>query len=184
MPANTIAVAVIGGVTEELGGGKFANGAITAAFGYLYNQEATRESPPPARVALLGCENMGSYDRCTYQLQDRDGHPIRNCRCQVRENIDAIKANVDGKRVVPNYNPNRDPIYVGDDGIFYDNVGYERGLPRDTYDGPFEIVVLQSFTVYLRDDRDTSYSLSTQFEHRIRVDNRQVQDIGHSTRRR
>jgi len=34
---GSIAQAVIGGTASELTGGKFANGAITAAFGYLYN---------------------------------------------------------------------------------------------------------------------------------------------------
>ena len=33
-----IAVTVIGGTTSVIGGGKFENGAITAAFGYLYKR--------------------------------------------------------------------------------------------------------------------------------------------------
>lgn len=32
--------AVVGGVTAELGGGKFENGAVTGAFGYLFNDLA------------------------------------------------------------------------------------------------------------------------------------------------
>lgn len=35
-----IAVSVIGGTASVLGGGKFENGAVTAAFGYLFNQRA------------------------------------------------------------------------------------------------------------------------------------------------
>jgi hypothetical protein len=31
-------IAIIGGTASVLGGGKFANGAVTAAFGYLYNE--------------------------------------------------------------------------------------------------------------------------------------------------
>ncbi len=38
-PVANIAInATLGGVASELGGGKFANGAITSAFGYLYNK--------------------------------------------------------------------------------------------------------------------------------------------------
>jgi len=35
--AGTIAASVVGGTASVLGGGKFANGAVTAAFGYLFN---------------------------------------------------------------------------------------------------------------------------------------------------
>jgi hypothetical protein len=35
---GTVASAVVGGVASVAAGGKFANGAITAAFGYLFNQ--------------------------------------------------------------------------------------------------------------------------------------------------
>lgn len=38
--AGTVVSAVIGGTAAELGGGKFANGAVTGAFGYLFNQLA------------------------------------------------------------------------------------------------------------------------------------------------
>lgn len=34
---GTIAAAVVGGTVSELGGGNFANGAITASFGYMFN---------------------------------------------------------------------------------------------------------------------------------------------------
>lgn len=37
---NGVAQAVIGGVAAKLGGGKFENGAVTAAFGYLFNDVA------------------------------------------------------------------------------------------------------------------------------------------------
>jgi len=40
--AGTVASAVVGGTASELGGGKFANGAQTAAFQYLFNARANR----------------------------------------------------------------------------------------------------------------------------------------------
>src|SRR5205814_2430656 len=36
---RTVASAAVGGTAAELGGGKFANGAVTAAFLRLYNEE-------------------------------------------------------------------------------------------------------------------------------------------------
>jgi hypothetical protein len=37
LEGGTIASAIIGGTASALGGGRFANGAVTGAFGYLYN---------------------------------------------------------------------------------------------------------------------------------------------------
>jgi RHS repeat-associated protein len=73
------AAAVLGGTAAELGGGKFANGAITAAFLRLYNEEKTmqevdrlrREAADAARapsdpmdraIALYRNHVGGSYD--------------------------------------------------------------------------------------------------------------------------
>jgi len=44
---RTAIAATAGGTASELTGGKFANGAITAAFAHLYNQEATRGGKGP-----------------------------------------------------------------------------------------------------------------------------------------
>jgi RHS repeat-associated protein len=53
--ANTVMHAVVGGVTAELGGGKFENGAVTGAFGYLFNECAhggcaTEKKPSKATI--------------------------------------------------------------------------------------------------------------------------------------
>jgi hypothetical protein len=37
--AKLVATSVLGGLASVAGGGKFANGAVTAAFGYLFNAE-------------------------------------------------------------------------------------------------------------------------------------------------
>jgi hypothetical protein len=41
---RTIAAAVTGGISSRLGGGKFANGAVSAAFAHLFNNEAKKWS--------------------------------------------------------------------------------------------------------------------------------------------
>ena len=40
VPAEAIATAVVGGTASVLAGGKFANGAVTASFGFAFNQLA------------------------------------------------------------------------------------------------------------------------------------------------
>lgn len=42
--AKFVAVTVIGGTTSVIGGGKFADGAVTAAFAYLFNRMAHAEA--------------------------------------------------------------------------------------------------------------------------------------------
>ena len=42
MPGRTAIMAIIGGTFARLGGGKFANGAMSAAFVHLFNGEAIR----------------------------------------------------------------------------------------------------------------------------------------------
>ncbi|MGH8458310.1 MAG: RHS repeat-associated core domain-containing protein, partial [Nevskiales bacterium] len=44
-PARVIAAAVIGGTASELGGGKFANGAVTGAFSRAFNDEHGGRDP-------------------------------------------------------------------------------------------------------------------------------------------
>jgi hypothetical protein len=50
--AGTLISAVIGGTASVLGGGKFANGAQTAAFGYLFNSLAHAWAGTEATYAL------------------------------------------------------------------------------------------------------------------------------------
>jgi hypothetical protein len=45
---GTIASAILGGTASHLGGGKFANGAVTAAFGYVMNQLSPSGRPKPS----------------------------------------------------------------------------------------------------------------------------------------
>lgn len=51
---GVIASAVIGGTASVIGGGKFANGAVTGAFGYLFNE-----------VAHSGGRRSGTWDPVT-----------------------------------------------------------------------------------------------------------------------
>lgn len=41
--SKLVAQTVVGGVAAVAGGGKFENGAVTAAFGYLFNQMAGQQ---------------------------------------------------------------------------------------------------------------------------------------------
>lgn len=61
-----MATAIAGGTASVVGGGKFVNGATTAAFGYLFNQLANQDRPTRDRsvfadqggwVSVVGWEN-------------------------------------------------------------------------------------------------------------------------------
>jgi RHS repeat-associated protein len=52
--AKGVATAVAGGVGSVIAGGKFENGAITAAYGYLFNQVAHRYQVGPTRLCDVG----------------------------------------------------------------------------------------------------------------------------------
>ena len=49
-----VASAVIGGTASEIAGGKFANGAMTAAFGRLYNEELSDRKVRPHDGKVVG----------------------------------------------------------------------------------------------------------------------------------
>ncbi len=55
---GTAVLAVVGGTASVLGGGKFANGAQTAAFGYLFNAAAGRLAGRWAGGALAGAAGV------------------------------------------------------------------------------------------------------------------------------
>jgi hypothetical protein len=59
---GTVASAVVGGVASVAGGGKFANGAVTAAFGYLFNEmnHSLRRGWGDPRPDLRDWELVGS----------------------------------------------------------------------------------------------------------------------------
>ena len=60
---RTAAAAVVGGTAERLGGGKFANGAVTGAFVHLFNDES--------HPHLIRPRTIGFLDRImTYALSD------------------------------------------------------------------------------------------------------------------
>lgn len=56
--AQVVAAAVVGGTAAELGGGKFANGAATGAFSYLYNA-AAHEGDARSRIAEVAESYLG-----------------------------------------------------------------------------------------------------------------------------
>jgi hypothetical protein len=71
--AKLVATSVVGGVASVAGGGKFANGAVTAAFGYLFNEGGRellkyREVPdhpyvmtPEFRAAFGGSQDEANF---------------------------------------------------------------------------------------------------------------------------
>ncbi|TDK59545.1 RHS repeat domain-containing protein, partial [Sapientia aquatica] len=59
---NTLISAMVGGTASVIGGGKFANGAITAAAGYLFNQLAHSSKAKPIPITDAERANAASGD--------------------------------------------------------------------------------------------------------------------------
>lgn len=79
--AGTVVSAVIGGTAAELGGGKFANGAVTGAFGYLFNclshpDACTKEDIPEIRNAAEACNGKMACIADLRQFAAEAGLPV------------------------------------------------------------------------------------------------------------
>jgi hypothetical protein len=61
-------IAAIGGTASVVSGGKFANGAVTAAFAYLYNQAAHNGRGPYDRHELGRQEAMADATKSGYEI--------------------------------------------------------------------------------------------------------------------
>lgn len=71
--ARTTFAAVVGGTASALGGGKFANGAVTSAFQHLFNAEAPKEFESVAETNALkfdGSEGKTLIVRSNTDMQD------------------------------------------------------------------------------------------------------------------
>ncbi|MBN9409215.1 MAG: RHS repeat-associated core domain-containing protein [Burkholderiales bacterium] len=65
---DTVRSAMIAGVISEVGGGKFANGAVMGAFQYLFNQALTGRNSPETKV--LDAVRRGDYDEAKFLLEN------------------------------------------------------------------------------------------------------------------
>ena len=79
-PARVAVAAVVGGTTSAITGGKFANGAITAAFGRAFNSELHRPVPiSDAEKQMLDNKDLAGYWRSRFERGDpwgREGASI------------------------------------------------------------------------------------------------------------
>jgi hypothetical protein len=76
VPLQTAAAAVVGGTASAIGGGKFANGAVSGAFTYLFNQaahpaEGTTKSPS-VTISLKAHQLEGTDDYAHAFVEIRD----------------------------------------------------------------------------------------------------------------
>ena len=75
MIINTAREAVIGGTISVVGGGKFANGAQTGAFRYLFNENTTHVDMDPILLRLLvggdPTENCQMVYKCMKYMKDK-----------------------------------------------------------------------------------------------------------------
>jgi hypothetical protein len=69
---STAVGAALGGTAEALGGGKFANGAITGAYTTLFNHLMPHDPPSDPNMIEYSSE-AGAYE-AAYSLYEADGH--------------------------------------------------------------------------------------------------------------
>ena len=79
MPGRTAIMAIIGGTFARLGGGKFANGAMSAAFVHLFNYEYKDAVRTKRILEAKGYGKRGlyieyaGYGKNSYYVKDRNG---------------------------------------------------------------------------------------------------------------
>ena len=67
---KTASAAVLGGTISEIGGGKFANGAITGAYGMLFNDMTHDKREQLARSAERRRDEKAAHKYCNVFAQD------------------------------------------------------------------------------------------------------------------
>jgi hypothetical protein len=98
--AGLLVNAALGGGAAVLGGGKFEHGAITGAFGYLFNQAANVARGRAAEdlwdqmTRSAGDEVIGR--NLKYYLVDEDGNPIMRNGAKVMRELDGLARARDG----------------------------------------------------------------------------------------
>jgi RHS repeat-associated protein len=112
---GTLASAGVGGLGSIAGGRKFENGAVTGAFGYLFNQAGrSNEGGLPPGAAKL----QDLYERGVITAEERDVELARSAQMQASENA-SIQAAARGYQRIPG-----DWIATpteGEGGIIYQN---------------------------------------------------------------
>jgi hypothetical protein len=80
--ARTVAAAVVGGTASELGGGKFANGAVTGAFSRFFNDEGAGAGIIPTEdggadvTSTLGVSRIADLDAASLEALELMGYAV------------------------------------------------------------------------------------------------------------
>lgn len=154
---------VVGGTISELGGGNFANGAITVAFSFMFNHVAHQKQPPRKRLPLkkpnepmedylnrlkglpstiVHCNEFTKFVLEQYGLIDSSITPLAKDWATPGDNIEGwqdIELNELHTGCVAAYEHN-DGRYTGHCGIILE----ENGLPYLIYMTPNKTTVQKS----------------------------------------
>ena len=156
---GTAASAALGGLASVAGGGKFGNGAVTGAFGYLFNAAAGCMRDPDPRacsVADAGSGGGGGASRGNVDLGQGLSSAVQRAFNTIEEWLggsgirtieggsDLILQNADGTRQV-----RFDIENAGDDAP---HINLETFTPRNAYPGDTRMIRDQNEHVYLRAD--------------------------------
>ncbi|MRR51414.1 MAG: type IV secretion protein Rhs [Rhodocyclaceae bacterium] len=140
MPANpdrlleTIRWAAIGGTASVIGGGKFANGAVTGSFQYLVNQSLEKKPPfspreldPEAQAIGIGTVRITASDFQQIQSKHDPRYKIRDWGSVFDSDLTRNYDTFIDRVVDPGFSPGNSPLTViqGPRGELW----WERSLP-------------------------------------------------------
>ena len=85
---RTLVAAVVGGTASEISGGKFANGAMTAAMAQLFNQEASARRAQTAQRLTLKQQDLARAGKTREFWVSRlvSGDPIAPLALEIADN--------------------------------------------------------------------------------------------------
>jgi hypothetical protein len=93
--------AVLGGTIDEIGGGKFANGAITGAYGMLFNDLRHDDDDPRKSATNGGGDDFKNY---VEKANGITGNPLASFGLQYGDDILRVAKITDKFKIIPGLN--------------------------------------------------------------------------------
>ena len=124
--AKLVATSVLGGLASVAGGGKFANGAVTAAFGYLFNEMGTHRE----RNRLIADGSQSEIDQINDALNRLCMNSESACKL-----IDALRNGPEDVKIrltdgVNQYNARWNTVYYNPDSDVFKTEAW-KGIPPE-----------------------------------------------------
>jgi len=87
---RALAAAVVGGTASVIGGGKFANGAMTGAFSRLYNDEAVKAGSPALADDPFSPDSVSNRQKPPYEVNPQHSEKYLSGKDRLPANAQAV----------------------------------------------------------------------------------------------